>query len=80
MKSNELYKHFQDTFGQKVWPETYEVDAETYGYCCQAVFDWAIKNRETLLFKRGMGDLSITQISLGPNNGLFFKNVELILR
>jgi len=80
MKSHELHKFFNETFGLERWPSTYEVDAETYGYCCQAVFDWSIKDKRVQLFKRGLGDLGVAEISLGPNSGLMFKTVELILK
>lgn len=60
-----------DTDLKKTWPETFEVDHETYANVCQHVFDHIADNVE-------WGP--IYEIALGPNKGLMFKNVELILK
>jgi hypothetical protein len=77
MTANELIGYFNEKFGLKEWPKTYEVDAETYGYCCQAVFDWTVKN---YLYNMIPGVGFLVEIKLGQNNGLMFKNAELILK
>ena len=51
---------------------TWEVDAETYGNVCQDVFNYLIDGEN---HSRG-----VIPISVGPNKGIIFKNVELILK
>ena len=68
MTADELATYFNDTFDLGEWPRTFVVDAETYANCCQKVFDYV---NETLG----------AQVYLGvENNGLIFKNIELILK
>lgn len=76
MKSQELAKLFGDRFGFTDWPKTYEVDADTYANCCQTVFSWALERQ----FPDTSEALFMLKIAVGPNNGLMFKNVELILK
>lgn len=68
MTSNQLIEELSLKFRLGEWPKRYEVDAETYGNCCQHVF------RNAHDIKWGMA-----RIALGPARGLMFKNVELIL-
>lgn len=78
MNSDELVRHFNTVFGiRHPWPQTYIVDAETYGYCCQAVFDNTVKRLSEFLEDNTF--VNTYAISLGHNNGIMFKNVELIL-
>lgn len=73
MTSNELISHFNRVYGiEKEWPKTYEVDADTYANCCQFIF-----NKLYDLYDR---DEDITDHISGPNRGLMFKGVELILK
>jgi len=74
--ARQLAAHFSKTFGFKEWPKTYEVDAETYALVCQAIFDHELE----IQFPDTKLDVFALQIAVGPNNGLMFKNVELILR
>jgi hypothetical protein len=67
MTAIELRLFFNRYFGLNQWPKTYKVDAETYGYCCQLVFD-----------KMNQGYNKRT-IKVGESGGLMFKGVELIL-
>jgi hypothetical protein len=76
MTSNELRELFSDKFGTDPWPKTYEVDAETYGNACQTIFNHRI---ESLTIKR-IGNEYWINVALGPNNGIMFKDVELILK
>ena len=69
MKTEELKSKFNNEFGLGEWPKTYEVDHETYAFCCQAVFNWIVEHKYYPII-----------IELGPNNGLMFKNVELLLK
>lgn len=78
MKAAELKEKLNNELGYNPWPKSYEVDAETYGNCCQDVFnsttftDWAnITGRKNILWRT---------LALGPHNGLMFENVELILK
>jgi len=73
MKATELIKEFNDRYGITAWPLAYPVDAETYANCCQYVF-----NKSTHIAILGLKN-NHKIISLGPSNGLLFKNVELLL-
>jgi hypothetical protein len=75
MTANELRHHFNTTFGLGEWPKTFEVDAETYANCCQTVFN-DLMTKPGFLF----GEWTIVHLSLGPYNGIIFKDVELILK
>ena len=65
MIADELRVYFNNTFGLGEWPKTYEVDAATYGYVCHDVF--------IRMAPQGI------PVALGPNCGIMFKGVELIL-
>jgi len=69
MTAEQLIELFNNSFVLGKWPDRYEVDANTYANACQFVFTRRGGNREV--------DGKV-RISLGPNNGLMFKNVELI--
>jgi hypothetical protein len=69
-KAEELIQYFNNAYGiEREWPKTFEVSAELYGRCCQTIFD-----------RENDKELAIKLIKLGPNRGLMFKNVELIIR
>ena len=70
MTSNELRSAFNETYGLGEWPKSVIVDHETYANVCQDVFNYKIEGDNTKLY---------AEIDLGPNNGIMFKNVELIL-
>lgn len=65
LRLNELYGIEGD------WPETFVVDYETYANCCQYIFDHVADHTE---------HEDYYEIAIGPNKGLMFKNVELILK
>lgn len=70
MTAEQLIEKFNNDFGINPWPKTYGVDEATYASCCQYVFDMASEFMVN----------GATKISLGPSNGLLFKNVELIVK
>jgi len=72
MTSNELIRHFNNTFGLNKWPDKFEVDAETYGNCCQHVIS------QTPMIQ--LNGIRTIHIAIGSHQGLLFKNVELIKR
>lgn len=72
MTADELRAILNNKFGLDEWPKTYEVDVETYGNLCQDLFNW--KARES-----GYDGGEII-ISIGPNNGIMFKNVEILIK
>lgn len=79
MKSHELHRQLSDQFGLfKNWPAKLEVDADTYANCCNAVFDWSA--REDSFSIINIKDNKSIRVVIGPNSGLMFKNVELILK
>jgi hypothetical protein len=70
MTAQQLRDKLNREFGfiDRPWPRSIEVDADTYANCCQAIFDYVNENLNK-------------QVSLGvENNGLIFKNIELIYR
>jgi hypothetical protein len=80
MTSDQLRKVFNDKFGLNDWPTQYEVDAETYGHCCQAVFDHKDSVVSIRTLTSGPEEEAIIVVSLGSNKGLLFSNVELIIK
>ncbi|HWY35955.1 MAG TPA: hypothetical protein VNX68_15030 [Nitrosopumilaceae archaeon] len=72
MTTEELRLKLNSEFGINPWPETYEVDSDTYAHVCQFVFHQHIHAYTNGRFKQ------IT-ITVGKNNGILFKNVELLL-
>jgi hypothetical protein len=77
MTTEELRQYFNDTFGFNEWPKTFEVDAETYANVCQSIFKWHIG---THLYTMIPGVGYKIEVSIGISGGIFFKDVELILR
>lgn len=75
MTAQELRNEFSKKFGFQQWPPDYVVDAETYANVCQAVFDSALEHQ----FPDTSVEHFYLRISTGPNNGIMFKGVELIL-
>ena len=73
MTAEELHKFFNDRFQMGQWPRSLEVDAATYGNVCQFIFE----HQATRMISHNE-EFSEVIISLGPNRGLMFKNVELI--
>ena len=72
MTSHELHQFFNKTYGiSKEWPKQYKVDSDTYANVCQAVFTQAVVTDNLLGY-------DVIQISIGPNKGIMFRNVELI--
>lgn len=67
MTVNELRAKFNE-FELYDWPKVYYVDHETYANVCQYIFQ-----------KLGELTFPYIQVALGANNGIMFKNVELIL-
>lgn len=64
-----IFDGFYNEHGlSKNFPSPYEVDHETYANCCQYVFDKLILSPFRM------------PIALGPNKGLMFKGVELVLK
>lgn len=77
MTTSELYGLFNNTFGIGSWPKTYDVDHETYANVCQTLFEW---KAERVFVNNIKDDMKWIEISIGANNGIMFKNVELILK
>lgn len=80
MTANELIKHFNESFGFNSWPETFEVDAETYAYCCQHIFEAKLKHGDTVMYNEDGHELFEVGVFIGINHGLYFKGVELRMR
>lgn len=72
-KADELRAYLNNAYGmEKEWPKTFQVGAATYGEVCQAIFNHIVDDN--------MENNGVIDISIGPNNGIMFKNVELILK
>lgn len=87
MTANQLIRMFNEDYGfSNDWPKVYKVDYHTYAHCCQYVFNHVIDNIEMFFEWDQIKDgkpfqgANIVGIAIGPNNGLMFKNVELILK
>lgn len=79
MTAIELRDHFNLLFGmEQKWPKKYGVDAETYGNVCQEVFNH-LQRRDSIYIYEHVSGLQFVRLALGPNGGIMFKNVELIL-
>ena len=78
MTADQLRNKFNEEFGLNPWPRSFEVDAETYANCCQFVFDNT--KIEDLAMMTAKEDVLFRIIAIGPNKGLMFKNIELILK
>lgn len=72
MTLEELRNKFNNEFGIEKWPKTYEVDSDTYANICQGIFDYKIKDENRMY-------PFLIEVTVGLNNGIFFKGVELIL-
>jgi hypothetical protein len=79
--AKELREYFNKEFGiNKEWPRTFYVNSETYADCCQEVFDWhIITQKHHRIANLDSEPYHKIELSLGLNNGLKFKNVELLL-
>ncbi len=74
MTAQELRRHFEKTFGLGVWPDTFEVDAETYGRVVNELLSTMAR------FNPTPERVTWLKLAVGKSGGLFFKNVELILK
>lgn len=74
MTADELREELNRKYGtfNKEWPDHLEVDPATYAYACQSVFENKLAQEDRSAVKR-------VTLSFGINNGIMFKNVELIL-
>ena len=72
MTATELSRKFNDEFELNKWPTTYEVDVETYANVCQYLFE--------NLTKLPIEGIRRVSIAVGKNNGILFKNVELVMK
>ncbi len=81
--ANDLKIYLNTEFGiTKEWPKQFHVNSGTYADCCQAIFNHIINKSQNIIgaaFKDNKLEYYVIELSLGPNNGLMFKNVELIL-
>jgi hypothetical protein len=72
MTANELIQYLNRMFGNSYpWPTRLEVSPETYVSCCQhIIFNSPIETFESQ---------DSIRLWIGPNKGLMFKNIELII-
>lgn len=70
MTTQEFRIKLHSEFGDKPYPATYPVDAATYGHICNSILKW---NKE--LCKDGI----VITLDLGPNGGILYKGIELVL-
>lgn len=67
MLAEELIRQLNVRYGFTRWPETFEVNTETYAYACLHVIKHKQQNHEPAIV-----------LSFGPHKGLMFKGIELI--
>jgi hypothetical protein len=83
MTANELRDKFNKEFGLNEWPKKYEVDADTYANICNFIISEYLKDKlQVIINMQGYipgKDIVVAMILIGPNKGIMFKNVELIL-
>jgi hypothetical protein len=77
MTADELITQLNNEFGLNTWPETYDVDAETYANAVNYAFERKAFFIKTLL-ERGR-PINYVGVLIGPNKRLMFKNVELMI-
>lgn len=73
---NELFNYFATTYGATPWPQKYEVSPLLYARVCQAIINHIVEKEHVKV----IGENFLIGLIIGPNNGLMFKNVELILK
>ena len=62
-------------------PLELEVDAETYGNVCQAIFEHLVaEQQESIILNYGKTGYKFIEVSLGPNCGILFKGTELRIK
>lgn len=77
MTPEELLTELNLKYGYNPWPETYEVDTETYALVTQALLNYHIANNHYIVIKyKGFH----IEIATGFHGGLMFKNVELLIK
>lgn len=67
--SNKLCKEY-DIHNPHKWPRTYVVDYRTYANVCQNYFHYS----------HTIGEPRFVSVALGPNGGILFHSVELIMK
>lgn len=78
-KVEELISYLNNTYGmEKKWPDQFEVSAELYGRVCHMLIKKAREDRD--LYFNWEGFRNTVAIDIGPNDGVMFKNVELIIK
>lgn len=73
MTAEELIRCMNADYNSGPWPDSIEVDAETYANCCKYVF----AKRDVVV---RLSDYEVIELMITPNKNLLFKNVELILK
>jgi len=58
----------------KPFPRSMKVDADTYAHLCESLFK---SNDIKVVFNSGQ--IKIIEVSIGPSNGPFIKNIEILL-
>jgi len=76
----ELIQYFNNTYGlEHKWPRRFEVSAELYGRACQMLINRTREDPDNVRLN-WTGQVARVSIAIGPNNGIMFKNVELIIK
>jgi len=81
MTTQELKEKFNSEFSYQgigtPWPKTFEVDHETYANVIQDLLDYHKSQGRIINLSN---DVLSIDIYVGPNNGILFKGIELILK
>ena len=74
----ELRNYFNTAYGIEAnWPDKFEVSPLLYARVCQATFDYLISKEAVMNIKE---NVRVVSIAIGPNGGIWFKNVELVMK
>jgi hypothetical protein len=79
MTVEQLRTYINETYGmgdKTPYPKIFNVDADTYGNVCHAIFQNKMKSSQCNSHFCGC---TIIEIHLGINGGVMFKNIELIV-
>lgn len=77
MTASELRDWLNKTYGLEPWPAQLEVNHITYANCVQSIINFLWDSENKVLNYYGTHTIAF---ALGPNKGIMFKNVELIIK
>lgn len=78
VRVEELLNYFHLAYGIEAnWPDKFEVSPLLYARVCEATFKYLLDKEAVMHLK---DNVRVVSIALGPNGGIWFKNVELVMK